>query len=284
MEELMSTKALAANIVDSQLDTLPAETIHEAKKCFLNFLANAVGAHRHPSMAMMLNVAKEMASTPQATVLGTDIRTDIQFAAILNGMSSSMFDFDDTFLDTILHPSAPVFPALVAWGEHKPLSGRLFLQAFVIGVEIEERVAQFLGRKGHYEKGWHVTGTAGTFGATAAMGRVLGLSKEQMLYAIGIASTQTAGVRTMFGTYAKPIHAGKSAANGMISAMLAKEGMTSSLEPLEAPKGYGFLASDSCDVSKLSAPWGKEWLIMKNTYKPYACGIVAHPAIDAAVR
>ena len=96
----MSTKALAANIVDSQLDTLPAETIHEAKKCFLNFLANAIGAHRHPSMAMMLNVAKEMASTPQATVLGTDIRTDIQFAAILNGMSSSMFDFDDTFLDT----------------------------------------------------------------------------------------------------------------------------------------------------------------------------------------
>ncbi len=280
----MSTRALAANIVDCQLDTLPAETIQEAKKCFLNFLANAIGAHRHPSMAMMLNVAKEMASTPQATVLGTNIRTDVQFAAILNGMSSSMFDFDDTFLDTILHPSAPVFPALVAWGEHKPLSGRLFLQAFVIGVEIEERVAQFLGRKGHYEKGWHVTGTAGTFGATAAMGRVLGLSKEQMLHAIGIASTQTAGVRTMFGTYAKPIHAGKSAANGMISAMLAKEGMTSSLEPLEAPKGYGFLASDSCDVSKLSAPWGDEWLIMKNTYKPYACGIVAHPAIDAAVR
>jgi 2-methylcitrate dehydratase PrpD len=280
----MVTKTLAANIVDYQVDALAVETIHEAKKCFLNWLANAVGAHRHPSMSMMLNVAKEMESAPQATVLGTGIRTDLQFASLLNGMSSSMFDFDDTFLDTILHPSAPVFPALVAWGEHKPLSGRLLLQAFVIGVEIEERVALFLGRKGHYEKGWHVTGTAGTFGATAAMAKILGLSKEQMVWALGIASTQAAGVRTMFGTYAKPIHAGKAASNGMLSALLAKQGMTGPPDPLEAPKGYGALASDSYDISQLSAPWGRDWLIMKNTYKPFACGIVAHPAIDAAVR
>ncbi len=280
----MVTKTLAANIVDCQLDALPVEVIHEAKKCFLNWLANAVAAHEHPSMGMMLNVAKQMASAPQATVLGTAIRTDVQFASILNGMSSSMFDFDDTFLDTILHPSAPVYPALVAWGEHKQLPGKVLLQAFVIGVEIEERLARFLGRKGHYEKGWHVTGTAGTFGAAAAMGKVLALSREQMLYALGIASTQAAGVRTMFGSYAKPIHAGKAASNGMLSALLAREGMTSSLEPLEAAKGYGALASDSYDTSMLSAPWGKEWLIMKNSYKPYACGIVAHPAIDAAVR
>ncbi|MDR3561443.1 MAG: MmgE/PrpD family protein [Negativicutes bacterium] len=280
----MTTKTLAKNICEYPLEQLPQETIHEAKKSFLNWLGNAIGAHRHPSITMMQNVAKTMNSSPQATFLGTSLKVDLEFAAILNGMSSSMFDFDDTFLETILHPSAPVFPALVAWCEHNNLPGKLVLQNFVIGAEVEERIALALGRQGHYEKGWHITGTAGTFGATAAMGKMLGLSQEQMVYALGIASVQPTGIRTMFGTYTKPIHAGKAASNGILSALLAREGMTSSLQSLEAPKGYCFLMSDSPDYSFLETPWGNDWQIMRNAYKPFACGIVAHPAIDAAIR
>jgi len=280
----MTTKALAKNICDYPLELLPKETIHEAKKSLLNSLGNCIGAHNHPSIDMMLAVAKTMNSSPQATIVGTSIKTDMQFAAILNGMSASMFDFDDTFLDTILHPSAPVFPALLAWCEYYNLPGKLLLQNFVIGAEVEERVALCLGRQGHYEKGWHITGTAGTFGATAAMGKLLGLSLIQMVDALGIASVQTTGIRTMFGTYTKPIHAGKAAATGILSALLAKEGMTSSEQSLEAKKGYCFLMSDSPDYTYLETPWGKNWQIMKNTYKPFACGIVAHAAIDAAIR
>jgi 2-methylcitrate dehydratase PrpD len=233
---------------------------------------------------MMLNVAKELHSSPQATLLATAVKTDLQFTAILNGMSSSIYEFDDTLLDTILHPSAPVFPALLAWCEYKDLPGKVFLQHFVIGVEVEGRIALSLGRRGHYERGWHISGTAGTFGSAAAMGKLLGLSQEQMTYAMGIASTQPTGLREMFGTYTKPIHAGKAAANGMLSALLAKEGLTSSVRSIEAKRGYGFLLSDSPDLTFLEKPWGKDWLIMKNTYKPFACGIVAHPAIEAAIR
>jgi 2-methylcitrate dehydratase PrpD len=280
----MTTQTLAKNICDYPLEQLPQETIHEAKKCLLNSLGNSIGAHKHPAIAMMLAVAKTMNSSPQTTFLGTSIKTDMQFTAILNGMSASMYDFDDTFLDTILHPSAPVFPALLAWCEYYNLPGKLLLQNFVIGAEVEERMALCLGRQGHYEKGWHITGTAGTFGATAAMGKMLGLSEKQMIDALGIASVQTTGIRTMFGTYTKPIHAGKAAANGILSALLAKEGMTSSQQSLEAKKGYCVLMSDAPDYSYLEAPWGKNWQIMRNAYKPFACGIVAHPAIDAAIR
>jgi 2-methylcitrate dehydratase PrpD len=279
-----STQILASNIVTYPLDQLPEETIHEAKKSFLSWLGNAIGGHRHPPIGMMLNVAKQMNSSPQATLLGTAVKTDLQFAAILNGMSSSMLEFDDTLLDTILHPSAPVFPALFAWCEHKELPGKVLLEHFVLGVEAEGRIALSLGRRGHYERGWHNTGTAGTFGSAAAMGKLLGLTQKQMTYAMGIASTQPTGFREMIGTYTKSIHAGKAAANGMLSALLAKEGMTSSLQPLEAKRGYGFLLSDSFDVAFLEKPWGNDWLILKNTYKPFACGIVAHPAIDAAIR
>lgn len=280
----MVTRLLAKNIVDCDLDQIPEEAVHESKKCFLNWLGCAIGAHRHPSIGMMLRVAEEMNSSPQATLLGTSIKTDLQFAAILNGMTSSMFDYDDTFLDTIIHPSAPVFPALLAWCEYKNLPGKRLLQNFIVGVEVEERIGLLLGRKGHYERGWHITGTAGTFGATAAIGKIIGLSEEKMAYALGIASTQPVGIREMFGTFTKPIHAGKAAANGILSALLAREGLTSSTRPLEAEKGYAHLVSESPDFSFLEENWTNQWLIMKNSYKPYACGIVAHPAIDAAIR
>jgi 2-methylcitrate dehydratase PrpD len=280
----MTTQALARNIVDCDLDRMPPEVIHESKKCFLNWLGCAIGAHRHPSIGMMISVAREMGCSPQATFLGTSIKVDMQFAAILNGMSSSMFDYDDTFLDTIIHPSAPVFPALLAWCEHKGLPGKSLLQNFVIGAQVEELIGLMLGRKGHYERGWHITGTAGTFGATAAMGKLLGLSHEKMVNALGIASTQAAGIREMFGTFTKPIHAGKAAATGILSTLLAREGMTSSPHSLDAKKGYASLVSECPDYSFLAKEWSNDWLIMKNSYKPYACGIVAHPAIDAAIR
>ncbi|MBZ4654372.1 MAG: MmgE/PrpD family protein [Peptococcaceae bacterium] len=280
---MMVTKTLARNIVNFPLADLPGETLHEAKRSFINWLGVCIGAHDHPSVKMGLQVAKLLGSSPQATLLGTPIKIDMQFAALLNGMSSHIFDFDDTLLDTVLHPSAPVLPAILAWCEFRDLPGRLFLESFVIGVEAEQRIAQAICPS-HYQRGWHVTGTAGAFGAAAALGKLLALSEEKMIYALGLAATQSTGLREMFGTMTKPFHPGKAAANGLLAALLAREGFTSSLQSLEAKRGYLNVLSEAPCPAILEAPWGQEWQLMKNTYKPFACGIVTHPAIDAAIR
>ena len=207
---------------------------------------------------MMLNVARALNASPQATVLGTSIKTDLRFAAILNGMSSTMWDFDDTLMEAIIHPSAPVFPALVAWSEHAGVPGKRLLQAFVLGVEAEARVGICLGREAHYERGWHITSTAGTFGAAAAIGKLLSLPPAQMQHAMGIASAQAAGLREMFGTSTKPMQVGKAAANGLLAALLAREGLTSAPRPLEGKTGYAYLVSTAPDFRPLQAPWGEE--------------------------
>ncbi|HSR11475.1 MAG TPA: MmgE/PrpD family protein [Thermodesulfobacteriota bacterium] len=280
----MITQVFARRAAEYPLDQVPEATVREAKKCFLNWLGNAIGAHRHPSVGMMLNVARALNSSPQATVVGTAIKADLQFAAILNGMSSTMWDFDDTHMETIMHPSAPLFPALVSWCEHARVPGRKLLQAFVLGFEAEARVGLCLGREGHYERGWHITSTAGTFGSAAALGKLLSLSPTQMQHAFGIACAQANGLREMFGTHTKPLHVGKAAANGLLSALLAREGMTSAPQPLEGKAGYAYLVSTAPDFRPLQEPWGENWQILRNTYKPFACGIVAHPSIDAAIQ
>lgn len=279
----MITQNLAHNIVKLPLENIPGEVIHEAKRSFLNWLGCAVGAHSHPSVSMMLNVSKKFESSSQATLIGTSIKTDLGFAALINGMTSHIFDFDDTFLDTILHPSAPVFPAILAWAEYKSLPGDLFLRCFAVGVEVEQRIAQAVCPS-HYDNGWHVTGTVGAFGAVAALGKMLCLDEIRMTYAIGLASTQPTGLREMFGTMTKPFHPGKAASNGLLAVLMAQEGYTSSTQPLEAKRGYCAVLSERPDFRSLEAEWGKDWHIMKNTYKPFACGVVNHPIIDAAIK
>jgi 2-methylcitrate dehydratase PrpD len=278
----MSTKSFAKNIVNYSYNRITQEQMHEAKRCFINWLGCVIGSHRHPSINAMLQAVDLMNCNPQATFLGSRIKSNIYFASILNGMSGSMYDYDDTLLDTIIHPGACVYPALVTWYEYSRLPLDDFFKHFIIGVEAEQRVGLFLTRKGHYEKGWHITSTCGIFGSTAAMGRIFELDELEMTYALGIASTQCSGLREMFGTYTKPIHAGKSAANGLLSAYLAKNGLTSSEKALEAEKGLGFLMSDCPDTKYIDEDWTDDLSISQNSYKPYACGIVAHPAIYGA--
>ena len=279
----MVTAALCKNIVNYPLDQIPDSVLHEAKRSFLNWVGVAVGACRHPSVDMVLKVADCLGGPSQATVLGRTRKLDMQFAALVNGMSSHIFDFDDTLLDTVLHPSAPMTPALLAWCEHHDLPGKLLLQSFVMGVEVEQRVSQAI-YPSHYDRGWHITGTAGTFGAAAGVGVLMGLDETRMAYAIGLASTQSTGLREMFGTMTKPFHPGKAAANGLLAAMLAREGFTSSLQSLEAKRGYGHVLSEAPNFSIISAEWGGQWKLTSNTYKPFACGIVTHPAIEAGIR
>jgi 2-methylcitrate dehydratase PrpD len=201
----------------------------------------------------------------------------------MNGMSSHIFDFDDTHLKTIIHPAGPVAPAILALSEYHPVSGADFLHALTLGVEVECRIGNAV-YPAHYDVGWHITGTVGTFGAAAAAGRLLGLNEQQMTWALGIAATQPVGLREMFGTMTKSFHPGRAAQNGLTAALLAARNFTSSDAGIEAKRGWANVLSTERNYAAITEGLGETYEISLNTYKPFACGIVIHPAIDACIQ
>ena len=277
------TKILAQFVVDSRYADIPEKVRHEAKRSVLNWLGCAVGASRHEGIDIALAALSAFSGPAQASVLGRGERLDIMHAALLNGVSSHMFDFDDTHLKTVIHPSGPVASALLALAEYRPMSGADFLHAFVLGVEVECRIGNAV-YPSHYDVGWHITGTAGVFGAAAAVGRVLGLNVQQMTWAFGIAATQSSGLREMFGTMCKPFHPGRAAQNGMTAAFLASKNFTSSERGIEAPRGFANVLATARNYDEITENLGKTWEVALNTYKPFACGIVIHPIIDGCVQ
>ena len=216
-------------------------------------------------------------------MLGRGERIDILNAALLNGISSHVFDFDDTHLKTIIHPAGPVASAILALSEYRPVSGTDFLNAFILGVEVECRIGNAV-YPAHYDVGWHITGTAGVFGAAAAAGNLLGLDEQKMIWALGIAGTQSSGFREMFGTMCKSFHPGRAAQNGLSAALLADRGFTSSDRVLEAPRGFAHVMSTKRDFDEITGGLGEGYEIALNTYKPFACGIVIHPSIDGCIQ
>ena len=277
------TKTLAQFVVASRDTDIPQKVRHEAARSILNWLGCAVGGCRHETIDRALAALKPFCGPAQATVLGRGERLDIMHAALINGISSHVFDFDDTHLKTVIHPSGPVASALFALAEHRAMSGATFLHAFILGVEVECRIGNAV-YPSHYDVGWHITGTAGVFGAAAAVGRVLGLNVQQITWALGIAATQAAGLREMFGTMCKPFHPGRAAQNGMTAAYLASKNFTSSECAIEAPRGFANVLATARDYAKITENLGTTWEVALNTYKPFACGIVIHPTIDACVQ
>ncbi|MFN9122787.1 MAG: MmgE/PrpD family protein [bacterium] len=281
MEEV--TRILARYVVESRFESIPTATRHHATRTFVNWLGCAIGGSHHEGMDIALAALAPMAGAAQASVLGRGERLDILHAALLNGISSHMFDFDDTHLKTVIHPAGPVCSAILALAEHRPVSGEDFVHALVLGVEVECRIGNSV-YPNHYDTGWHITGTAGVMGAAAACGKLLGLNEQQMVWALGIAATQSSGLREMFGTMCKPFHPGNAAKTGLMSALLAEKNFTSSNRGIEAPRGFAHVLSTKFDPSEIIDGLGKTFEIDLNTYKPFACGIVIHPIIDACVQ
>jgi 2-methylcitrate dehydratase PrpD len=275
------TAALARFALDCHYEKLPARTVKEAHRTFLNWLGCAVGASRYPSTEIALRTVSPRAGRGEASVLGRRERLDLVNAAWLNGISSHTFDFDDTHLKTIIHPAGPVASATLALAETLHTRGEDFVNALVLGIEVECRIGNAV-YPDHYDAGWHITGTAGVFGAAAACGRLLGLDEKAMRYALGIAATQSSGLREMFGSMCKAFHVGNAAKNGLFSALLAQQGFTSSQRALEAPRGFGHVLSTKFDEAEITRGLGSTYEIDRNTYKPYACGIVIHPSIEGA--
>ncbi len=277
------SKRLAEFVAGARLEDVPAATRHEAKRAILDNLGVALGAADDPGVAIARRVALELGGSPQATLWADGRRTSVTHAALVNGIMSHILDYDDTHLPTILHPSGPLVNAAVPLAEWLGSSGRDLLAAYVLGFEVEARVSLSVYPE-HYDVGWHITGTAGTLGAAAAAARLLGLSAEQTVYALGAAVTQASGLREMFGSMCKSLHVGDAARNGILAALLAREGFTSSPEPIDGRRGFGAVLSTAFKADELTADLGQRWELHRNGLKPYACGVVTHPAIDAARR
>lgn len=277
------TRVLARYVVESKLSDIPAAVRREATRSILNWMGCAVGGSRHETLDRALAALRPFAGPDQATVLGRRDRIDVLHAALLNGISSHVFDFDDTHLKTIIHPAGPVASAILALAEYKPVSGAELLHAFILGVEVECRIGNAV-YPAHYDVGWHITGTAGVFGAAAASGKLLGLSEQQMTWALGIAGTQSSGFREMFGTMCKSFHPGRAAQNGLASAFLAQSDFTSSNQVLEAKRGFANVMSTAHNYDEITTGLGKTFEVALNSYKPFACGIVIHPVIDGCIQ
>lgn len=277
------TRTLARFVIEHRYADIPEKVRHEAARSFLNWVGCAVGGSRHETVERALAALAEFSGPPQATVLGRGDRLDIMQAALMNGITSHTFDFDDTHLKTVIHPSGPVVSAILALAERQPVTGEDFVHAFILGVEVECRIGNAV-YPAHYDVGWHITGTAGVFGAAAAAGRLLGLNEQQMVWALGIAATQSSGLREMFGTMTKPFHPGNAARNGLLAAVLAEQNFTSSNQGIEAPRGFANVLSTEFKPAEITERLGATWEIALNTYKPFACGIVIHPTIDGCIQ
>jgi len=256
---------------------------HEAHRTFMNWVGCAVGAAKHESAEATLAGVRMLQPAPQSSVLGRADRVDMASAALVNGITSHTFDFDDTHLKTIIHPAGPVASALLALAEVTGATGRQVIDALVLGIDVSCRIGNAM-YPDHYDRGWHITGSTGTVGAAAGCARLLGLDEQHTAWALGIAASQPVGMREQFGTMAKPFHPGAAARAGLTSALLAKNGFTASPRALEAPRGYIQTVSLKHDWDEITGELGKRFEISFNTYKPFACGIVIHPTIDAATQ
>jgi 2-methylcitrate dehydratase PrpD len=253
---------------------------HEAHRTFTNWLGCAVGAAHHESANSALAACQLLQPAAQASVLGRSEKVDMGSAALINGITSHTFDFDDTHLKTIIHPAGPVASAVLALAEHTGASGRAVIDALVLGIDVSCRVGNTMYPE-HYDRGWHITGSTGTLGAAAACARLLKLDVQKTAMALGIAASQPIGMREQFGTMTKPFHPGGAARAGLMSALLASQGFTASPKALEAPRGMIQTVSTKYDWNEITGELGQRFEISFNTYKPFACGIVIHPSIDA---
>lgn len=277
------TSAFARFISGMRYEDLSPAAVHEAKRAVLDWTGCALAGSTHPTVGVLLTTFEQVGSRPDVTVLGKGGRKlGLLDAPVANGQMGHVLDFDDTHLGgVILHTSTATLPALFALGERRKSSGREVIVALAAAFEAGIRVGQAAPR--HHLAGWHLTGTLGTVAAAAGSARLIGLNEQQTMFALGIACTQAAGMQQNRGSDCKSLHAGKSAYHGVLASMLASNGFNSSPEILEGSLGFTKIFSATQANGAINEGLGRSWMITGNGYKPYACGVVLHPLIDAMI-
>ena len=259
---------------------LPAGADQAARRSLFNVLGTTIGAATSPAVEVALETVRALRISGSVPVLGRRDTVDGHWGALIAGTAGHYDDFDDTHLATVIHPGAATLGVLVALHGTPVASGETFLRAFALGCEAQLRIGNAISPN-HYDRGWHITGTCGVFGATVAAAVILGYDADRLEAALAAASTMTLGHREAFGSMTKPFHAGKAAANGLLAAQRGAHGGAA----FEALGDFGILTmfADAVDDAELFGSWDGDWELERNAFKPYPCGIVAHPAIDAAL-
>ena len=281
---MSETKALATYLVNSRLEDIPEDVRHESRRALLNYIGCAVGGSQRArsrdcahALSSLISESPRPASWPGRNEW---IRC---YAALINGISSHVFEYDDTMPKNYIHPTPPVASAIFAYASANRVSAdAISSMRSCLGFETEARVGNAV-YPAHYDAGWHITSTAGVFGAAAAIGKLLGLSIQQMIWALGLAATQASGLREMFGYMAKSFHAGRAAQNGYAGAVMAQSDFTAGERSIEGPRGFAAVQAAKYDLSKITDGLGTDFQIRYNAYKPYPCGLVVHPAIDGCI-
>ncbi len=281
-DEIAVTATLAKFVAETRWQDLPAEAAHQAKRSLMNFFAVALTGCRNETIETALRTLAMFSGGKQATIVGRRERIDALNAAFINAAGSNVLDFCDTHVPTAIHPTAPLAPPLLAFGELQRVTGRDLLLAFVLGQEVECRVGLAISPS-HYNRGWHITATCGVFGAAAGSGKLLALDPAQMVSALGIAATEAAGLCECLGTPAKSVGVGNAARNGLLAALLAKDNFEGPAEPLNGKQGYYHALAETPNLAVLTDGLGAHWEIMPTSYKPYPCGFVLHPALDCVL-
>jgi 2-methylcitrate dehydratase PrpD len=277
------TAKIAEFAANLKYDQIPQAAVEEAKKAVRDCLGVALAGSREEDAKICAALAREESAKEESTVYGQRCKSSAIHAAFANGTAAHAMDFDHSF--TLMgQPTAPIIPATFALGEALAASGRQILEAYVAGFEITGKLAFSL--RDAKQDGWHAPANLGVFGASVACGKLLGLNASQIQMSLGIAASMASGVVANFGTMTKPLHVGLAARNGVTAAKLARSGYTANGQAIEAEVGFlDVFYHDSPVDSRPIEELGKSYALESDgiRIKPYPCGGLAHPTIDATL-
>jgi 2-methylcitrate dehydratase PrpD len=274
------TQALAEFVVNTGPRKIPEESLHAAKRCLLDWLGLALVGSGHRAVPMLLDVLGAGASG-EAKVIGRPERLDLLNAAMIHAYMAHVYDYDDTHIPGMVHPSAPVWAPVITLSTRVKVSGLDALLAFILGYEVETRLGMALEPL-QLERQWHVTGLVGGPGASAAAGKLLNLTVEQQKSAFGIAGTYASGLLAVSGSMSKALNPGKAAHSGLFAALAAKKGLTSAHDVFDSRRGFFRVHAGRTDVADIVlSGLGKGFQVVRNSFKPYPCGFLGHASIDS---
>lgn len=276
------SRTLAAFAADLQPQDMPADVRHAAKRSLLNFFATALPGAHDIAVETALGTLRKFAGAGDATLIARAETVDPLTAAFINAAAANVHDFDDTHLRTVIHPTAPVAPALLALAKTRTIGGAEFLDALALGIEATCRIGNAVSPD-HYARGWHITATCGVFGAALATGKLLGLDEARLVWALGTASAQASGLVETLGTMAKSVGVGGSARGGLLAALLADGAFDGPDRPLEGPRGFLNVTGADPKFGEVADDLGTRWEALKNIHKPYPCGIVLNAVVDGSL-
>lgn len=280
------TKVLADYITNLRYENLPKPVIERAKACLIDWLGVTIAGSRSPEAKIVYHTIKNLESKEEASVILYNTRASAIYAALTNGTMSHSYDFDDVLLDSTVHPGCVIVTTALAVGECCGSSGKQIINAIVVGYDVIGRVGMAVNRtppKAHAGQGFHPTATCGVFGAAATAASLMGLNNREIENAMGIAGSFAAGLMQCVqdGSMTKRIHPGKASSEGILSALLAKNGLTGPQEVFEGRDGFIRAYTTCGDASILTNELGNDFYVLKDAFKYYPCCGCIHAALDA---